>query len=343
MIVLESSHSGLVRSLGKRVWGQLHQGFKSLTLRQIMNKFFNIIFLVVVGVAGFIFRDTLKNIWAQTLANYFPCKTTISYTIGTFDTRFGLSKADFLSAIKSAEDIWEKPVGKELFEYKDKGNLKINLIYDVRQESTQKLQTIGSAVENTRSYYDSLKLQYESLSRSYEKEKLAFETRVSNFEARKSEYEADVSRANRRGGANKETYASLNAEKDYLSQESTELNAIQNNLNSKVSELNSLVKNLNDLAVSLNLNVKKYNTVGGSLGDEFDEGLYRTSPTGQEIDIYQFENKTKLIRVLAHELGHALGLDHIEDPKAIMYRLNNGINETLTQSDIVLVKKHCGI
>ena len=30
----EGSHSGLVRTLGKRVWGQTHQEFESLTLRQ---------------------------------------------------------------------------------------------------------------------------------------------------------------------------------------------------------------------------------------------------------------------------------------------------------------------
>ena len=35
---MESSHSGLVRHLGKVVWGQLHQEFKSPTLRKIRSK-----------------------------------------------------------------------------------------------------------------------------------------------------------------------------------------------------------------------------------------------------------------------------------------------------------------
>ena len=100
---------------------------------------------------------------------------------------------------------------------------------------------------------------------------------------------------------------------------------------------------LNQMAKSLNLNVQTFNTVNASNGEQFDEGEYVEDASGRHIDIYQFENQDKLLRVMEHEMGHAIGLQHVSDPDAIMYYLNEGSNEKLTQADIDELKKVCGI
>ncbi len=308
-----------------------------------MNRIFNILFLGAVVFAVYIYQDTLRNIWLQSYHTYFPCRSPIAYSLGEFDTEFGLSEDEFLNILQDAESLWETTVGKDLFKYKADGDLKINLIFDERQESTLQLKEIGVEVESSRASYDNLKAKYNSMLSLYNQTKATFDTKVSKFEARKKAYESEVSLINSRGGANKQTVERLNTEKNYLNQEIASINQMQENLSSQVSAINQMTKTLNTLAGNLNLNVKEFNTIGRSLGGEFEEGSFTSDSTGRRIDIYQFDNRTKLVRVLAHELGHALGLDHIEDPKAIMYRLNNGYNEKATASDIVELKKLCGI
>ena len=308
-----------------------------------MKKIGQNIFIIVVASTAFFYRDKIKSIWSQSIGYYFPCSQPIYYSLGTFDTRFGISKTDFLSALSDAEAIWEKPLGKNLFQYDLNGSLKVNLIYDSRQSVTSQLQSMGIVVQNNQASYDSLKAKYGSVVSQYSADKNIFETKLSDFNSQKSAYEAEVAASNKKGGANTDEYNRLNTEKDSLNQAATDLNQSQTELNSEVDSINALATALNQLATTLNITVDKYNTIGSSLGGEFDEGTYTSDSSGQSIDIYQFDNRTKLVRVLAHELGHALGLVHVDDPKAIMYRLNDGINDTATASDLNQVKKLCGI
>jgi len=221
--------------------------------------------------------------------------------------------------------------------------LKINLIYDYRQQATSKLASLGITVENTKTSYNTLKTKYAALTTEYNTEKNNFNAQVAVFNQQQQAYEAEVNSWNDQGGAPQTEYNKLQAEKSSLDTQSSQLQMEQNQINGMVTEINSMVVVLNRLADTLNLSVDTYNTVGSSPSESFEEGVYTSDGVNRYINVYEFSNRDKLVRVLAHELGHALGLEHVADPKSIMYKINQSDSLILSQDDINELKLKCGI
>jgi predicted Zn-dependent protease len=94
---------------------------------------------------------------------------------------------------------------------------------------------------------------------------------------------------------------------------------------------------------TLSLNADTYNNIGSGQETEFQEVVYKKDISGEEIIVYQYDNYTKLVRVLAHEFGHALGLGHFDSLSAIMYSVNQGNNLQLINGEISNLKSFCHI
>jgi hypothetical protein len=312
--------------------------------------FKTLIMLAILGTLAYYFQAPIR---ARLSIFSAPCEEPIAYTLGRFDARFGISKSYFKDALSEAEKIWEKPkklqgesFEKDLFVYKENGEggmLKINLVYDYRQEATEKLAGLGIVVENNKASYDSLRAKFTALKAEYASAKKDYDAQVNSFNAKQDVYEAQVKYWNARGGAPKGEYEKLQAEKAELDAELSELKRKQAQINEMVEEINAMVVVLNRLAGTLNLTVDKYNTINVSRGESFEEGVYYSDGFDRAIDIYEFSSRDKLVRVLAHELGHALGLPHVADPKAMMYELNVGDNKVLIETDISALKAKCGV
>ncbi|OHA27382.1 MAG: hypothetical protein A3C06_04125 [Candidatus Taylorbacteria bacterium RIFCSPHIGHO2_02_FULL_46_13] len=271
-----------------------------------------------------------------------PCEVPIAYRISTFDTQFGLSRTDFLEAINQASDIWEKAIGRDLFTYDPKGKLQINLVYDERQQETKDRQQIGVAIDQTESLYKTKRAEFDALTAQYKTATAEYESLATDFRAKADAYEADVSAYNGRGGGSKSEYNRLTQEKNELLALQATLEPKRLAVNALADRLRILTAEVNALAGETNAKIDSYNS-GQFVGKEFDAGLYIRDAKGERITIYQFDSKAKLIRVLAHELGHALGLEHNDNLISIMYALNQSEREKLSSDDLVALKTLCGI
>lgn len=269
-----------------------------------------------------------------------PCTEPIRYSIGTFDTRFGISKEAFVQTIEQATEIWEKPIGRDLFVYDPEGPLVVNLIYDDRQATTDRNQELESSISGVKDSAQSVQKQYQDLKAAYASQKSAYDSAAAAYERAQSTYEQEVRYYNSKGGAPKGEYQRLQNEKAALTAQAAELEEKRRALNNTVERINALIDTYNLLAEHVNETVHDINKTAGR---EFNEGLYVRDASGTRIDIYEYSSHVKLLRVLAHEFGHALDLEHNENPQSIMYELNQSTTETLSAEDLEALSLHCSV
>ncbi|NCN52773.1 matrixin family metalloprotease [Candidatus Parcubacteria bacterium] len=270
-----------------------------------------------------------------------PCRTPLTYSIGTIDPRFNLSEEEVRAALADAEALWEDAAGEDLFVYDEKSSVTVNLTYDDRQQLTDQQQYLSATLEQRKELSEEVKQKYDELLAEYKTLKVTYEARVRAYESRLDVYERNVEKWNAQGGAPTDEYAALNAEKKSLAAEQKKLQQDGAKLNGLVSDLNALGEQGNGLVTTYNNIAQKYNDQFGSNGhdEQFTQGDYQKNV----ITIYEYRNAEELRLVLAHEFGHALGLDHVDDSTSIMYFLMNDqqLTKGISSSDMAELRAVC--
>jgi len=272
------------------------------------------LFIAALIASIFLFGSDVISFYSNLFFN--PCETPIVYSIGNIDSGFGVSNAYLLSAVKEAEQSWESNYQSNLFEYSEGKGMKINFIYDYRQDSTQEINNLDNILGVDKDLYNELKREYDNYIIQYNSINYKLNQLVSVY--------------------NQSGYKKKNAASD-LSQ----IRSYESQRNDLVDKINNLQKQINNLAAKYNLTVKNYNNLTESIDSEFEQGNYVFDAQNKEINIYQFDNKETLVAVLVHEMGHALGLGHSEDPLDIMYSVNAGESQNITKDDINNINNIC--
>lgn len=268
-----------------------------------------------------------------------PCKQPIAYSVGDVDARFKISEEEFLKNIIRAEQLWEARAGYELFTYDPSSSFTINLTYDERQAATDHAKTVTQSLEKTSRTREGVLKQYEAARRSYEAARKTFEQHRAKLDADVASYTATVNSYNKEGGASADEYERLTQEQQRLASRFTQLEQERIKLNELASNVNALAQSESGIVSSYNETVRQFNSEF-SEDREFDQGEY----TGNAITIYEFSKPRDLVLVLTHELGHALGIGHVSDPRAVMYYMVNEQNLAageLAPDDIAALTAQC--
>lgn len=281
------------------------------------SQFLVALFLTAVGAGSY---------WYQVTAHV--CPAPLAYRIGKFDDAFGISIEEAKQHLLKAEAVWETEMNRELFVYDEKAEFTIDFVYDERQENAdtelserQQLDNEWKESEELARTVEKLQTEHQALANTYQNNVVAYERRL-------EEHNNLVNKYNDQGGAPANVFAELEEKKTALNNEAKKLERTAAELNEMVTKINQVSEEGNKLIEKYNREVETYNAQFG-FAQEFTQGDYQ----GDHINVYKFSSPLELQTVLAHEFGHALGIEHVEGESSLMYYLLAEDNPTIALSE----------
>lgn len=243
-----------------------------------------------------------------------PCSSPVTYRVDMVDPKFNLSQKQFMDSVGEAAVIWNSQYGKNLFVYDPNGKLSINLLFDQRQAASNKINQLDKQLATEKGKLN------EQIN--------IYENQVDDFKRRLAEHNARVDVWNKQGGAPLDEFEKLNTE--------------QKDLQTEANKLNDLARKLNLNSQNYNLDVGKLNSAIGDFNEDLEkkpeEGIFIGE--SNRIEIYFNNNRQELVHTIAHELGHSMSLNHVDNSKAIMYPFSTK-TVTLTTDDIKELDEVC--
>ena len=292
---------------------------------------FFILLLILTAVSGYA--------WSHREEIISPCLPPLHYAIGTVDPQFGISREQFITLVNEATATWEKTTGKDLFVSDPNAPFTINLVYDERQSKTQESVQLEKSIASQKKSYDQLTDNLTSTKQTYDELFSQYSSLLKKYQEDLDSYQKEISSWNAKGGAPKDVYDELEKKRIALEKRRITINELAEKINAIAGKSQKIADTANAAAENINTNVEKHNSLFEE-GRTFDKGQFN----GKDITIYQFTSSGDLLLALTHEFGHALGIEHTDDPRSVMhYLLQNQPSDpvTLTHDDISAAITSC--
>ena len=256
-------------------------------------------------------RPTLPPTTAPLPPSLRECPNPIALKVGNIDHEFNLDAASVRRAVQNAADEWNARTGSILFTMAQPQGIAVNFLFDGRQEELELLKTTEASLDR-----ELAQLKMEQEKRLAESESIDQRTqdlyRVRDqYEQQVAAYNSDVARAQSAQSLDPQTAANLTQRRDALE-------TLRGTLEASSAQISREVKEYNERA--------------------------RKTEDVNEINVYTYTDDKELHYTLLHELGHALGLRHSDQPGSVMspVREIGATSFQLTPEDIAAARKRCG-
>ncbi|HKL15997.1 MAG TPA: matrixin family metalloprotease [Balneolaceae bacterium] len=310
-------------------------------------KYLLLIFATIFLAAGvYIFQPISAGV--EAFSKTPPCSQPLRYTIGSIDPRFSITKPELEEAVETAVNVWNSGSETVLLAKREgdalQGDIIVQLVYDERQERTDLEIRFRERIRSQQIRLDRQQLQHEAKRESFDRQSSEYKEFAGRTSERLEDLNKWVTEKNENGGF-------IGADLEEFTRRKNDVEEAQESVLQKQQELDRLARSINNEMDELNEKFDAHNKLIDQYNDEFAGDLrfakatYQKTSDGGVVTVNQFINEKELVLILAHELGHALGISHLRQPESIMYsqmgkqQLNPSIQ--LTQSDMQAAEQLC--